>query len=276
MKSVTRSLALALVAGALALPLHAQLSYKVTVQNLGSATPTGLYHSPVWLGFHNGSFDLFNSGSAASAGLEALAELGDSSGIAAAFAAAQPSGLSMTLNDPAGPGPGIFAPGRSRSATVTLNATNNRYLSFGAMIVPSNDSFVANGNPLALELFDASGHSLGAQSWTFTGANVWDAGTEQNDPMNGAAFVAGVDAMLGTSEGGVVHLQPLDGLDNVIGLETPAGTTIGRALTDAPLFRISITPVPEPSTYGAIAAAALLGLVWWRRTRRNVPVAVRA
>lgn len=32
---------------------------------------------------------------------------------------------------------------------------------------------------------------------------------------------------------------------------------------------VNFTPVPEPSTYAAFAAAGLLGLVAWRRTRRN-------
>jgi PEP-CTERM motif. len=34
---------------------------------------------------------------------------------------------------------------------------------------------------------------------------------------------------------------------------------------------VNFTPVPEPSTYAACAAAGLIGLVAWRRTRRPAP-----
>lgn len=36
---------------------------------------------------------------------------------------------------------------------------------------------------------------------------------------------------------------------------------------------VNFTPVPEPSTYAAFAAAGLIGLVAWRRTRRTPPAA---
>lgn len=267
MKSVPRTLALALLAGAIALPSQAQM-VRVTVKNLASTDPLGMHVAPVWLGFHDGSFDIFDSGTAASPGVEALAELGDSSMIDSAFTSAQPSGWSMVLNNPAGPGPGIFTPGDSNSVDVRVDSSSRGYLSYGAMLVPSNDTFIANGNPMSLALFDLSGTFLGAQSWTITGANAYDSGTEMNDPNDGAAFVMGVDAMLGTAENGVIHAQPLDGLDNMIGLTTAAGTVMGQGLTGDPLFRISITPVPEPSTYGAIAGVALLGLIVWQKRRR--------
>ena len=51
---------------------------------------------------------------------------------------------------------------------------------------------------------------------------------------------------------------------------TPAGTTIGRALSNDPLFSISITPVPEPETYGMIAAIGLLGAAMWRRRQKKI------
>jgi hypothetical protein len=245
--------------------LHAQM-IQIKIENLAPASPTGLYFSPVWLGFHDGTFDLFNPGVAAPTSIEALAELGNSGLINTAFMGSQPGGQSTVLMDPAGPPPlQQFVPGHSASVTLTLNPLTQRYLSFGLMIVPSNDTFLANATPTAMPIFDAAGIFLGPQSWTFTGAQAWDAGTEINNPLIGGAFVAGVDAMVSPAEGGLIHTQPLNGLDNVIGLTTPAGTTIGQALTAAPLFRVSVAPVPEPSTYGLMGAAALLAFAVAKR-----------
>ena len=258
----------ALVCG-LSAPLNAQM-IRVTLKNHSSVTPTGLHAGPVWLGFHDGGFDMFDSGATASSAIEALGELGDSSLINMAFMSSQPAGLSLVLNNPGGPGPGLFTPGASNSIDVDLNGMDHRYLSFGTMIVPSNDTFIANENPMALPLFDDSGNFLGPQTWTLLGTHAWDAGSEMNVPLDGAAFVANVNAMMGTSEGGMIHLQPADALNNVIGVMTPAGTTIGRALSNDPLFSISITPVPEPETYGMIAAIGLLGAAMWRRRQKKI------
>lgn len=273
MTSSARLLSTIALIGSLSIPLQA-FDVRVTIENLAPTSPTGLYFGPTWLGFHNGGFDLFNGGSAASPAMETLAELGDSSLIRAAFASSQPSGVDTVLNSPGGPGPGLFAPGATSSLTISLDPLSQRYLSWASMIVPSNDSFTANGNPLFAQLFDPLGNFAGAQSWTITGSQIWDSGTEVNDPMNGGVFVAGVDGMLGASEGGVVHFQPLNGLDNVIGITTPAGTIIGQGLSSDALIRISIAPVPEPSTYGLIASGVLLGLVGFR-ARRNKALAAR-
>lgn len=242
---------------------------QVTIQNRASQSPLGLYFGPVWLGFHSGTFDLYDPGSAASPALERLAELGDSSAINALFTSTQPTGFSTVLNNPGGPGPGLFSPGATNSITLNLNSTTQRYLSFGTMVVPSNDSFFANASPTFAPLFDAMGNFLGNQTWTLSGANVWDAGTEVNTPTNGAAFIFGVDATTGTSEGGVVHLQSLNGLDNDIGLTNGAGLLVGQALTRDPFLQISVTAVPEPSTYGLFGALGILGVVGLRRIRNR-------
>jgi hypothetical protein len=150
---------------------------------------------------------------------------------------------------------------------VSLDASSQRFLSFGTMVVPSNDSFFGNANPPLLPLFDGTGNFMGSQSWTFTGANVWDAGTEVNDPLDGGVFVSGINGALGTDEGGVIHLQAIDGLDNVIGLPNGAGLTTGRALGNDGFLRISVAAVPEPGTYGILAALFLGGLALLQRAR---------
>ena len=51
----------------------------ISIENLAPANGTQL--TPVWVGFHDGQFDTFDSGSPASPGLEQLAEDGDNGGL---------------------------------------------------------------------------------------------------------------------------------------------------------------------------------------------------
>src|SRR2546430_343166 len=176
-------------AGILAASVQASaFQVQVTIQTLAPQDPLGLYFGPVWLGFHSGSFDLFNPGTTASSAIEPLAELGDSSAVNSLFTSTTPTGFSTVLNNPTGPGPGLFSPGATSSIVLNIDPLQQRYLSFGTMVVPSNDSFFGNADPLFAQLFDVSGNFLGLQSWTLTGANVWDAGSEVNSPLNGGVF----------------------------------------------------------------------------------------
>ena len=63
---------------------HAGLTdVRVTIENL--APEFGTYQTPFWVGFHNGQFDLFDAGAAASTSLERLAEDGETSFVSADF-----------------------------------------------------------------------------------------------------------------------------------------------------------------------------------------------
>jgi hypothetical protein len=53
---------------------------------------------------------------------------------------------------------------------------NNMFFTFLSMILPSNDTFLGNDNPL--QLFDAAGGFLGNRTINVTGADLWDADTE--------------------------------------------------------------------------------------------------
>jgi hypothetical protein len=60
------------------------ISLKVTITNIA---PTGdVYLTPVWIGFHNGSFDSYDGGTASAAELDALAEDGNTGPISGVFA----------------------------------------------------------------------------------------------------------------------------------------------------------------------------------------------
>jgi hypothetical protein len=123
---------------------------KATVRNL--APERGTYLTPVWVGFHSGSYDLFQMGAAASPGLESLAEDGATGLLASAFASANAGSVQGVL-DAIGP----IAPGASVARLFTLDslAASTRFASFASMVIPSNDAFAGNDDPRALRVFDA-------------------------------------------------------------------------------------------------------------------------
>ncbi len=228
---------------------------RVEVENLQSND--GFFFTPVWAGFHDGSFDLFNVNSTASAGLELLAEEGDFSVLSGEFAG---SGTDGAVFSPGGfVGAPVFDPGEVSAAIFDIQS-GERFFSFASMIIPSNDAFFGNGDPTQYELFDINGDFNGPLTIDILGEDIYDAGTEVNDGQ-GAAF----SAVGGTStdEAGTVALHP--GLDNFLGTSTAAGTTIGSIPGAAsPIARITVTVVPEPSA----AAILLIGSCFGLRRRR--------
>jgi hypothetical protein len=159
---------------------------RVSVKNQSSAG--GIYLTPVWLGYHDGSFDSFNAGETASTGIERIAEDGDFGALAADFEAAA-AGTGQVVLNPAGfAGAPLFDPGYSSSEMVYLDATTNRYLSYAAMVLPSNDAFIGNDNPMAYPIFNESGNFVGPVKVKVYGNQVWDAGTEANTESNAAFF----------------------------------------------------------------------------------------
>ena len=247
----------------------AQQQIQVTVENLQSpdtGSGGGFYLTPVFVAAHDGNFDLFDPGSAASASLEALAEDGITSGVVSdfnTFTGNGGSGQQQVFLNPAGfGGAPVFDPGQSETRQFSLNASD-RYLSYATMIIPSNDSFFANGDPLAVELLDASGVFTGDRVLEFSLENLWDAGTEVNN-TEGAAFSA--NGGTGTTENGVVTLGP--DISNFDGIGTPAGTTIDfDTASSSPVLRITISAVavPEPSSASVLGLATLGCLLRRRR-----------
>lgn len=187
---------------------------RVTVRN--AAPEGGTFQTPVWVGFHDGTFDLYDSGSAASLffpgslALERLAEDGNNAPLVTDFDAAASGGAQGNLLGALGPAPGPIAPGETVSAEFRLDPTamTSRYLSYGSMVIPSNDAFIASGDPMAHEIFDGAGNFVGT-GFTVAGADVLDAGTEVNDetPAN-TAFFGQATPDTGADEGGVVGAHP--------------------------------------------------------------------
>ena len=147
---------------------------------------------------------------------------------------------------------------------ITVNDPNsNRYFSYASMIIPSNDAFVANLNSRAIEIFDRAGNFRGPITLNIFGRDVYDAGTEVNDPQGGAAFSTGGGNS--TDENGVIRSHP--GLNDFIGAGLPTGENLQSAFVDqTPLARITIalegqplTPIDRAAPEAVLDAADLRG-----------------
>jgi hypothetical protein len=226
--------------------------------------------APLWFGVHNGLFDHFNAGSPATVSTEALAELGVGAGLSEQVGNDGFSGVVAT--DPVHP---QFTPGETAtSSLMILNPGINRWFSFAAMIVPSNDFFFGNDNPVAHPIFDASGVFSGPLTIQIFGNNVWDAQTETEDVNVGPAFLVGRDAAGGFPENGTI--QPLFGqpanmtyLQSIVGMQTPV-YTVSDVLTGAELLgTIEITLVPAPASLVLFAMGAALAGRRRRGARRG-------
>ena len=104
--------------------------------------------TPVWVGLHNGSFDLCDAGERAPNGVEVLAETGNAQLLSEELAA--PGRLQGVI----GNGPIGLAAVVTDSIAIQ-NPLAYHYMSFASMVIPSNDGFFGNDNPFAYEVFDA-------------------------------------------------------------------------------------------------------------------------
>ena len=207
---------------------------KVTVENLNEEG--GLFTTPAWVAAHDGSFDFFDQGTAASSALESLAEDGNLSGIQADFASsgAGTDGVIFGTDGVAG----IFDPEESASLTLDVNPMTDQYFSFSSMVIPSNDAFVGNDNAMAYRLFDDYGNFV-AEDIIVEGSEIWDAGTEQNTELD-AAFLNQSGPNTGLDENGVVSQhQGFNGSEgnpsgdqNILGGTTASGAVIDEDTGD--------------------------------------------
>ncbi len=262
MRSIILSALIAVIAAGI-LPsagLAETVQLRVTVENLAPAN--SISFAPLRVGFNNGTFDSFNNGQAATAPIISIAEGGSGAAWFPAFQSADPTAtLGTVVPNPPGP----LLPGATATEVFSIDTSINRFFTFGSMVVPSNDHFIGNDSPTQYMLFDGAGQ-LNIASITQRGQDIWDAGSEADDPLN-AAFLVGGDNNLRTPQNGVVSFDFV-GLNIFNGLTTGAGYTFDSQLTaDLDVYRISFAVVPEPSSV-ALFALAGLGLVAMRLRRR--------
>ncbi|WP_299845613.1 spondin domain-containing protein [uncultured Roseovarius sp.] len=251
--------AVASTVAALSLATMAQATtLEITITN--TAQIGGFAITPVYSAFHDGNFDAFNAGDNASAGVQRIAETGSPSLLPDERLAVSPDSVATVVTAP-GSGPPTVDPGETTRATIDVDGSVNRYFTFLSMLVPSNDTFLGNDDPLAFSLFDGSGGFLGERVINVTAAYLWDAGTEINDLLGGPAFVVGQDADAGADENGVIHAA--ESFAGFAGAQTPLGTLNGDLIdftADRNAFSVATITIREVPAAVPLPASGLLGL----------------
>ena len=214
--------------------MFAQDSVVVTVENLAPKHST--FQTPLWIGFHDGSFDIYDRFEPAPLFFERISEDGatgeddpyNTEFITGAFNAAFPQGVQDTMADdeqvmtgfednglleapgaPLIPQPaGVIGTGERVSECFKLDRAIHRFFSYASMILPSNDAVVANGNPGEHPIYDGNDNFVAAP-FTVDGSQILDAGTEKNTESEAdAAFFRQEAPDTGTDQGGVVEIHP--------------------------------------------------------------------
>lgn len=146
----------------------------------------------------------------------------------------------------------IQASGETETFTVTLEGTpeQNRYFSFASMLFPTNDGFIGNDDPQAIEIFDESGNFIGAD-FVVTGEDAWDAGTEVNDESPESLLYTFEVFGEGVDENGTIQPFPgflAPGEGGVLDFEFNGELVAKDAdftVLDYPIARITVTEVED-------------------------------
>ncbi len=147
----------------------------------------------------------------------------------------------------------IQAPGETETFTVTLNGTpeENRYFSYASMLFPTNDGFIGNDDPQAVEIFDEAGNFIGAD-FIITGEDAWDSGTEVNDESPETLLYTFETFGISVDENGTVQPHPgflAPGEGGILDFEFNGDLVAANAdftVPDYQIARVTVTAVEEP------------------------------
>jgi len=186
----------------------AQVQVTVRIENLAPTNGNSL--TPFWVGFHDGNFDTYDRGRPVSPGLESIAEDGATNLISQEFGLSGFGSVDGVIAGTGGSAVGPIEPVEVATNTFTLDSNNlsSRFFNYAAMVLPSNDAFVANGDPTAIRIFDEQGNFQNTD-FLILGNEVLDAGSEINDEaVNSTAFFGQTVPNTGIVENGVVKTHP--------------------------------------------------------------------
>ena len=159
--------------------------------------------TPVWVGIHNGTFDTYDRDANASAVLEPLAEDGNNDPIVADFSAVNGTVWDGTV----GEAPICYGESAELPFEFAVETGAALYFSYASMVIPSNDAFVSNGDPMEYEVIGSDGEAKNL-TIEIMGSEVLDAGTEVNDEIpENTAFFGQTKPGTGEDENGVVVLH---------------------------------------------------------------------
>lgn len=239
----TKRIFLVLTASAAAAMSHA-VQFRLEWTNHG---PQPL--SPLFWSASDSTFDIFSLGGGASAGIEAIAEGGNTAPMLAIAGAAGPA-----VQDFGVLGGGPLMPGNTLMTMIDIDPGRD-YFSFATMLGQTNDGFLGESvSSMGLRLFNGN-VPLGF-SVNIYGARAWDAGTEKNT-QNAAdlGFLGGMGSP--AEDFGFTTVRVHDSIVPGVG---DSWQLMPDWTNDTRLATVTLVPVPEPATMAALGlgVAALL------------------
>ena len=244
-RAISMLFVLSLVAVGLTGRAQAQTPFHITLENLTNPAPdSGQPFSPPVFVTHDGTLSLFEVGTAASFGLQQVAEEGDNGPLLADLNTQLGTGVLDIVVATAGP----LLPGQSVSFTINADAARP-FLSAVWMLGRTNDGFSGFVS-----------RNLLTNPGTFT-LDSYDAGTEVNNES--ALFLPSLGGILNDPEGGVVT-TPHPGIQGIADAPLSWGW-------QEPVARVTATAVaPEPRTLALVSLGLIgIGLVVRRNAARR-------